>query len=64
MDKILKIAKKNNIHVIEDAAQGFLSKYKSKYLGSIGDIGCFSFHETKKYMRRRRSNINQQPKIC
>ena len=47
MDKILKIAKKNNIHVIEDAAQGFLSKYKSKYLGSIGDIGCFSFHETK-----------------
>ena len=47
MDKILKIAKKNNLPVIEDAAQGFLSKYKNKYLGSIGDIGCFSFHETK-----------------
>jgi len=47
MDKILKIAKKNNLPVIEDAAQGFLSKHKNKYLGSIGDIGCFSFHETK-----------------
>ena len=47
MLKIKKIAKKNNIFLIEDAAQSFLSKYKSKYLGTIGDIGCISFHETK-----------------
>lgn len=47
MDTILKIANKYNILVIEDAAHGFLSTYKDKYLGTIGDIGCFSFHETK-----------------
>jgi dTDP-4-amino-4,6-dideoxygalactose transaminase len=47
MDTILKIANKHNILVIEDAAHGFLSTYKGKYLGTIGDIGCFSFHETK-----------------
>jgi dTDP-4-amino-4,6-dideoxygalactose transaminase len=47
MDKILEIAKNNNLIVIEDAAQGILSKYKNEYLGSIGDIGCYSFHETK-----------------
>ena len=47
MDKILKIAKKYNLLVIEDAAQGIDSFYKGKPLGSIGDMGCFSFHETK-----------------
>jgi len=47
MDAILDIAKKYGLLVIEDAAQGFLSKYKGKYLGTIGDIGCLSFHETK-----------------
>jgi dTDP-4-amino-4,6-dideoxygalactose transaminase len=47
MDKILSIAKKNKLIVIEDAAQGFLSKYKNKYLGSIGDLATISFHETK-----------------
>ncbi len=47
MDKILEIARKNNIYVIEDAAQGIESSYKGNYLGSIGDIGCYSFHETK-----------------
>jgi len=47
MDEIMKIAKKNNIFVIEDAAQGIESRYKEKYLGTIGDIGCYSFHETK-----------------
>ena len=47
MDKISAIAKKYNLLVIEDAAQGIDSFYKGKPLGSIGDMGCFSFHETK-----------------
>jgi len=47
MDKILEIAKKHNLFVIEDAAQCIGAKYKGKVLGAIGDIGCYSFHETK-----------------
>ncbi|MAV94468.1 MAG: dTDP-4-amino-4,6-dideoxygalactose transaminase [Euryarchaeota archaeon] len=47
MDTILEIAKKYNLFVIEDAAQGIMSKYKGRSLGTIGDLGCFSFHETK-----------------
>lgn len=47
MDKILTIAKRYNLLVIEDAAQAVDSYYKEKPLGSIGDMGCFSFHETK-----------------
>ena len=47
MDKIMKIAKKYKLIVIEDAAQAIFSKYKKKYCGTIGDLGCFSFHETK-----------------
>jgi dTDP-4-amino-4,6-dideoxygalactose transaminase len=47
MDKILKIAKKHKLILIEDAAQAVLSKYKNRYLGTIGDLGTFSFHETK-----------------
>lgn len=49
MDKIMEIAKKHNLKVIEDAAQGVMSKYKNKALGTIGDYGCYSFHETKNY---------------
>ena len=49
MDTIMNIAKKHNLIVIEDAAQGVNSTYKGKYLGTIGDIGCYSFHETKNY---------------
>ncbi len=49
MDKIMSIAKKYNLKVIEDAAQAVMSKYKDKYLGTIGDFGCYSFHETKNY---------------
>ena len=49
MDKIMEIAKKHNLYVIEDAAQGVMSSYKGKALGTIGDFGCFSFHETKNY---------------
>ena len=47
MDTILEIAKKYNLFVIEDAAQGIMSKYKGRSLGTIGDLGCISFHETK-----------------
>lgn len=49
MDKIMDIAKKYNLFVIEDAAQGVMSTYKGRVLGTIGDFGCYSFHETKNY---------------
>ena len=49
MDKIMEIAKKYNLKVIEDAAQGVDACYKGKALGTIGDFGCYSFHETKNY---------------
>ncbi|MBQ0027612.1 MAG: dTDP-4-amino-4,6-dideoxygalactose transaminase [Lachnospiraceae bacterium] len=49
MDTIMDIAKRHNLLVIEDAAQGIMSTYKGKALGSIGDFGCFSFHETKNF---------------
>jgi len=49
MDKIMEIAKKYNLIVVEDAAQGMMSEYKGRSLGSIADYGCFSFHETKNY---------------
>ena len=49
MDRIMEIAKKYNLIVIEDAAQGVMSEYKGKPLGTIGEYGCFSFHETKNY---------------
>ena len=47
MDTILDLAKKHNLFVIEDAAQGIMSKYKGQSLGTMGDLGCLSFHETK-----------------
>ena len=49
MDTILAIAKKHNLFVVEDAAQGVIAKYKGKFLGTIGHLGAFSFHETKNY---------------
>lgn len=49
MDKIMSLAEKYNLKVVEDAAQGVMSSYKGKALGTIGDFGCFSFHETKNY---------------
>lgn len=49
MDTIMEIARRYNLKVIEDAAQGVMSTYKGRYLGTIGDFGCYSFHETKNY---------------
>jgi dTDP-4-amino-4,6-dideoxygalactose transaminase len=50
MDAIMEIAKRNNLYVVEDAAQGVNATYKGRYLGTIGDFGTFSFHETKNYI--------------
>ena len=47
MDEILQVARTHNLAVVEDAAQALTSTYKGRQAGSIGDIGCFSFHETK-----------------
>ncbi len=47
IDELLKIKKKYNIYLIEDAAHGFLGKFKNKFLGTMGDIGTYSFHESK-----------------
>ena len=47
MDSIMELAKKYKLFVVEDAAMGIMSKYKGQPLGSIGDLGCISFHETK-----------------
>ncbi len=49
MNTIMDIAKRHNLKVVEDAAQGVMSEYKGKALGAIGDFGCYSFHETKNY---------------
>ena len=49
MSTICEIARKHDLMVIEDAAQGVMGYYKGKPLGSIGELGCFSFHETKNY---------------
>jgi dTDP-4-amino-4,6-dideoxygalactose transaminase len=49
MDTINEIAHKNNLYVVEDAAQGMMCTYKEQPLGTLGDFGAFSFHETKNY---------------
>ncbi|MHC1771035.1 MAG: dTDP-4-amino-4,6-dideoxygalactose transaminase [Flexilinea sp.] len=49
MDEIMEIARRKNLYVVEDAAQGIMASYKGRPLGAIGDFGCFSFHETKNY---------------
>lgn len=49
MDTIMDIARRHHLKVVEDAAQGVMAYYKGKALGSIGDFGCYSFHETKNY---------------
>lgn len=67
MDTICDIAQRYGLTVIEDAAQGVMSKYKDKMLGTIGNYGCYSFHETKNYsmgeggalLLRDKENISQ-----
>ena len=49
MDTIMQIARRHNLKVVEDAAQGVMASYKGRALGTIGDFGCYSFHETKNY---------------
>lgn len=49
MDEILSIAERHGLHVIEDAAQGVMASYRGRALGTLGRIGCYSFHETKNY---------------
>ena len=49
MDTVMALARRYNLKVVEDAAQGVMSTYKGKALGTIGDFGCYSFHETKNY---------------
>ncbi|MFF2911603.1 dTDP-4-amino-4,6-dideoxygalactose transaminase [Paenibacillus sp. NPDC057934] len=49
MDIIMEIARRYNLYVVEDAAQAMTAKYKDQYLGTIGDLGTYSFHETKNY---------------
>lgn len=49
MDVIMDIARRHNLMVVEDAAQGIMCTYKGKQLGTIGDFGCYSFHETKNF---------------
>ncbi|MBQ8877109.1 MAG: dTDP-4-amino-4,6-dideoxygalactose transaminase [Lachnospiraceae bacterium] len=49
MDKIMELARKYNLKVVEDAAQAMMSSYKGKPLGTFGDFGCYSFHETKNF---------------
>lgn len=49
MDAIMDLASEYNLRIVEDAAQGIMSLYKGRPLGSIGDFGCYSFHETKNY---------------
>ena len=49
MDTIMDIAKRHHLMVVEDAAQGIMASYKGKPLGTFGEFGCFSFHETKNF---------------
>lgn len=49
MDTIMEIARRHHLKFIEDAAQAVMSTYKGKFCGTIGDFGCYSFHETKNY---------------
>ncbi|WFU83870.1 dTDP-4-amino-4,6-dideoxygalactose transaminase [Bradyrhizobium sp. CIAT3101] len=50
MDTIVAIARRHNLRIVEDAAQGIMASYKGSALGAIGDLGSFSFHETKNIM--------------
>ena len=58
MDTIIDIAKRHNLLVVEDAAQAMMATYKGQYLGTIGDFGSYSFHETKNYSMGEGGSIN------
>ena len=58
MDTIIDIAKRHNLLVVEDAAQAMMATYKGQYLGTIGDFGSYSFHETKNYTMGEGCTIN------
>ena len=58
MDMIMEIAERHGLLVVEDAAQGVMAKYKGRYLGTIGDFGSYSFHETKNYTMGEGGTIN------
>ncbi len=65
MDAIMNIAKRNQLMVVEDAAQAMMANYKGRRLGTIGDAGCFSFHETKNYsMGEGGAILIQRPEWC
>lgn len=58
MDTIMDIAKRHHLLVVEDAAQAMMATYKGQYLGTIGDFGSYSFHETKNYTMGEGGTIN------
>lgn len=65
MDVIMSVAKRHNVMVIEDAAQAILSEYKGRRLGSIGDLGCLSFHETKNIISGEGGALMiNRPELC
>lgn len=65
MDKINEIAKRHNLFVVEDAAQGMMATYKGRALGSLGDFGCYSYHETKNYsMGEGGALLINRPEFC
>ena len=65
MDTILDIARRHHLTVVEDAAQGVCASYKGRALGSMGDFGCFSFHETKNYsMGEGGAILIRDPGMC
>ena len=65
MDKINEIAKRHNLFVVEDAAQGMMATYKGRALGSMGDFGCYSYHETKNYsMGEGGALLINRPEFC
>lgn len=65
MDKINEIAKRHNLFVVEDAAQGMMATYKDRVLGSLGDFGCYSYHETKNYsMGEGGALLINRPEFC
>lgn len=64
MDTIMDIAKRHHLKVVEDAAQGVMSSYKGRALGTMGDFGCFSFHETKNYSMGEGGAVIIQDPAC